>query len=495
MLMFVLWLSVYAVELLITFRPLWLLRRFINPLLIIAVLVSTAVLLPALTLPSQIVISVVALYRITNLLRISKGRMHMYYLQHVVRRTSIVIGTAHIFLFVSLSLLLSYITWYSVFISLMTVVLLVTVGLLFSAIRNVQQLSYYEPNVFLSDRDLPTVTVAIPARNETVDLEQCLKAVLRSNYPKLEVIVLDDCSHAKTSEVIKSFAHDGVRFINGEPPQKRWLAKNQAYQALLTQATGELVMFMGVDVRVRDHTIRNLVNTMYARRKRMLSVLPLRTSLTLKAVFIQPLRYWWELVPPRRIFNRPPVLSSCWIIDKNFLESHGGFNAVSHAILPETYFARKAVRNDEYTFLRSTHELGLTTIKSLTGQKDTAIRVKYPQIRRRLENVMLLTSIEILFLILPLIAVIYGASTSSMVVIFGILIYLALIATHATVLTATDPGNVIRGLVTFPVALASDVALHLVSMYKYEFGSVVWKGRNVCVPVMHVYPKLPAIKD
>jgi hypothetical protein len=30
-------------------------------------------------------------------------------------------------------------------------------------------------------------------------------------------------------------------------------------------------------------------------------------------------------------------------------------------------------------------------------------------------------------------------------------------------------------------------------MYKYEFREVIWKERNVCVPVMHVTPHLPKI--
>jgi len=70
------------------------------------------------------------------------------------------------------------------------------------------------------------------------------------DYPKLEIIVLDDCSQNKhTPEIIRSFAHDGVRFIQGEHPKPTWLAKNQAYDRLAQESSGEFILFCGVDVR------------------------------------------------------------------------------------------------------------------------------------------------------------------------------------------------------------------------------------------------------
>jgi hypothetical protein len=29
------------------------------------------------------------------------------------------------------------------------------------------------------------------------------------------------------------------------------------------------------------------------------------------------------------------------------------------------------------------------------------------------------------------------------------------------------------------------------SMWAYEFGSVIWRGRNICLPVVDIVPKLP----
>lgn len=494
MVMLIIWSSVYIAELLQTFRPFWMVRRFLAPIVIVSIIASTILILPLVTPLFKIIISILAVYRIFNLVRIVKGRMHPYYLQYVSRRTSFWIATIHIVLFCVLSLVLSYVSVIEFFSLLSYFLTIVTLLMVIVVSRNISKMSYEQPSAFLADRHLPTVTVAVPARNETSDLEFCLKSILQSDYPKLEIIVYDDCSHQATSEVIKKFAHDGVRFIKGDAPQKRWLPKNQACQSLLEHSTGELVMFTGVDVRVQNNTVRDTVNTMYCKRKRMLSILPLRQNPSVKSVFIQPLRYWWELVPPRRVFNRPPVLSTCWIIDREFILSLGGFTAVSHAILPEVYFAKKAVETDDYSFIRSDDELGLMTAKAIEGQRSTAIRVKYPQLRRRIENVLLVSWLLLGLLFIPPAAVLYGISSTNVILVAsGLLTYIAVLSIHSVVLLVTDPKNLRKGLLTYPVAMVAEIVLGYASMYQYEFGTVEWKGRNVCIPVMHVYPKLPNI--
>jgi hypothetical protein len=39
--------------------------------------------------------------------------------------------------------------------------------------------------------------------------------------------------------------------------------------------------------------------------------------------------------------------------------------------------------------------------------------------------------------------------------------------------------------------MVAELVLGLTSMFKYEFSTVIWKDRNICIPVMHVIPKLP----
>src|ERR1700759_1043342 len=102
--------------------------------------------------------------------------------------------------------------------------------------------NHFKMKTILSDskmlKDLPSVSVCIPARNETHAMSQCLERVIASTYPKLEVIVLDDSSVDDTSVLIKAYAHAGVRFVEGSRLPKGWLGKNHALQGLLHEASG-----------------------------------------------------------------------------------------------------------------------------------------------------------------------------------------------------------------------------------------------------------------
>ena len=361
-----------------------------------------------------------------------------------------------------------------------------------STLRTIRRMTVTPSQGKLADKDLPTVTVAIPARNETKDLEDCLRTIVASDYPKLEIIVLDDCSQLPTADVIKSFAQDGVRFIPGKPPAKRWLAKNQAYQALYEHASGDVIVFCGVDVRLGVSAVREIVYQLLERNKRMIGVLPLRRHASLEDSYIQPMRYWWEIALPRRVFNRPAMLSTCWAIYREDIHGLGSFKAVSRSVMPEQYFARELVAHDGYSFLRSSANLDVTTAKSLTEQRRTALRLRYPQLRKRPEWVYALLLGYGFFLIWPLLGwpVLYLTDGPWKTTLISVLF---LVLTHVQILRISDPANTLFAAVTLPVAVITDFVLVVYSMLKYEFFSVFWKERNICLPVMHVYPSLPRL--
>ncbi len=76
-----------------------------------------------------------------------------------------------------------------------------------------------------SDADLPTISLCYPARNETVRIAETLTAALASTYPKLEILVVDDCSQDSTRKLCASLLMNGIRFIEGKQPKANWLGK------------------------------------------------------------------------------------------------------------------------------------------------------------------------------------------------------------------------------------------------------------------------------
>lgn len=444
----------------------------------------------------SVLLAVLSLYRLLNMMRVVEERMHAEYLRHATRTTSFSLIGMQI---VTVVAWWGWNTWHTTGRVAWTVVaglqLVVALLLLVSVARNLKKTAWPESDKHYSDKELPTVTVAIPARNETEDLQQCLQTVIASDYPKLEVIVLDDCSQIKrTPEIIKQFAHDGVRFIQGEAPSDTWLPKNQAYDRLAREASGEYILFAGVDTRFAPHSVRRLVATLLTRKKQMVSVLPERQKSAYgQFSLIQAMRQWWELAPPRRLFNRPPVLSSCWVIQRQALHKTGGFVAVARSIVPEAYFAKALVGADGYSFLRAGLGLGIESSKTTRDQRDTATRMRYPQLHRRPEQVALASLGELIVLLGPFVLAIGGfwlpidplphalaAAASALLVI-----------TYELVVRSTKVNSFWLGIVGQPLAVLTDIGLLHYSMWKYEFSIVEWKGRNICIPAMHVVPHLP----
>ncbi len=65
---------------------------------------------------------------------------------------------------------------------------------------------------------------------------------------------------------------------------------------------------------------------------------------------------------------------------------------------------------------------------------------------------------------------------------------LCLLVTYAMVAVGARLANPWYGWLLMPVAFATDLALLHISFWKYEFSSIEWKGRNVCIPVMRMEP-------
>lgn len=471
-------------------------QRFMAALAIASGLGGSIMLLALNFNLASVLIMFLSVYRAVNLGRLLERRMHNQYLQHSFRGSSLrLIGY-------QLLVVAAYGLWNLYGLAFHKDSIMLTASALIAVISG---LIFYQTFVSLiksrrfasgrqiASQELPTLSVLIPARNETNGLTQCLEAVIASTYPKLEIIVLDDCSQDKTPEIIKSLAHDGVRFISGQAVPDTWLAKNFAYRQLAQEATGEILLFMGVDVRMTPASIELLIEELIISRCDMLSVMPKRQGQSLVGAILQPMRYWWQVAIPPSISGHPPVLSTCWLILKKQLDKQGGFESSKRAIEPEA--ALSAALAHRYRFVWADNTIGITTIKSIPEQLATAIRSRYPQLHRRPERVALLSLFELTVLCLPFIVLILGLFGSVEVNVWRLLTVSALLlfGSHLAITFLTNPRIWPLAVFSFPIIVLAECFATNLSMYKYEFSVVEWKGRNICLPVMHVVPSLPRL--
>ena len=426
------------------------------------------------------VMAVISLYRLFNIARWGFSRLPPVHLLKVVRLSTFKLTIAQVLVvgvvwFGAHFRFLGHVAW----LGLAVVQLLAAAIILISTRRHFQaskRINDVQPS---DDQHLPTLTVAIPARNETESLNQCLMSLVACNYPKLEVLVLDDQSTTtRTPEIIRAFAHDGVMFMAGQLPPSGWLAKNYAYQQLLEAANGDVVLFCGADTRFEPQSLRFLVASLVSRQKTLESVVP-KNVIAPKVAgrILQPLRYAWEICLPRRYVRQPPVLSTCWLAERSFLVKHGGFKAVMGSVIVEEYFARQAIRDDGYSFFRYD---GILSAKTPDEQLETAIRVRYPQLHHRPEAVAAVTLAELALIIAALPLMITALLVSAWPV-FAVSLAAACLYSYiyGRIVWLTYRRTIAGSVWLWPAAMVADIWLLQLSMYRYEFGKVYWRGRLV----------------
>jgi cellulose synthase/poly-beta-1,6-N-acetylglucosamine synthase-like glycosyltransferase len=107
----------------------------------------------------------------------------------------------------------------------------------------------------------PFVSVIMPARNEADTIESALGMRCESDYPDLELIVVNDRSDDDTGVIADRIAvNDGrVRVIHVDALPEGWLGKLHAMQVGAQAARGEWLLFSDADVHVKPGTLRRVI--------------------------------------------------------------------------------------------------------------------------------------------------------------------------------------------------------------------------------------------
>lgn len=107
-------------------------------------------------------------------------------------------------------------------------------------------------------RKYPMVTVAIPAYNEESTIAKTLYSVLKSNYPKekLEVVVINDGSTDKTSDVVKKIMkrHDNIILL-----EQKNKGKAAALNHCLRKCKGEFFACVDADTTINRNALISII--------------------------------------------------------------------------------------------------------------------------------------------------------------------------------------------------------------------------------------------
>lgn len=182
----------------------------------------------------------------------------------------------------------------------------------------------YKPKLF-SDKELPTVTVAIPAYNEENSIEDTIKSILKSDYPKdkLEILVIDNNSTDNTLKLAKKFEKFGVKVL-----QEKKKGKGHALNLAIKKSTGEIFFSMDADTFVEPHSVKEMAR--HFKNKDVMCVSPAIVVYKPKTILqlIQHAEYLFGLFL-RKAFSSVNALhitpGAFSAYRKSFFKKHGGY--------------------------------------------------------------------------------------------------------------------------------------------------------------------------
>ena len=203
-------------------------------------------------------------------------------------------------------------------------------------------------------RGAPLVSVIIPARNEARNIATCLASVRASDWPRLEIIVVDDASTDGTGELARraGAGDDRVRVIDAPPLPDGWFGKPWACVTGATSARGDVLLFADADTRHASDLIPRAISYMGRIRADLLSVAGAQELGTFWERVVQPQLFGmlvnWiggtEGVTNARRAEAVMANGQCFFMTRTAYDAIGGHAAVRHAVAEDVMIAQHAFR-------------------------------------------------------------------------------------------------------------------------------------------------------
>lgn len=233
--------------------------------------------------------------------------------------------------------------------------------------------------VLTRDRDLPRVSVIVPARNEAVNIGTCVATLLDTRYLDCEVVVVDDRSTDGTLEVAQALAErsDGrLRIIHGAPLPPGWVGKPWACWQGYLVARGDVLLFTDADTRHGPTLLGHAVAALEQERADMISVVPHQVLSTFWERVIMPQVLTVILarfLDARRVNQarrpRDVVANGQFIlVSREAYEAVGGHESVKGEIVEDLHLAQRFAESGRRVFLGWAEDLMETRMYRSVGE-------------------------------------------------------------------------------------------------------------------------------
>jgi Glycosyl transferase family 2 len=113
----------------------------------------------------------------------------------------------------------------------------------------------------LQDADCPSVSILFAARDEAQKLPGALGTFLTLDYPRLEIVAVDDRSEDATGSILANGAreHSRLKYSRVDSLPSGWLGKPHALQQAYECSSGEWLVFTDADVHFAPDLLRRSI--------------------------------------------------------------------------------------------------------------------------------------------------------------------------------------------------------------------------------------------
>ena len=323
------------------------------------------------------------------------------------------------------------------------------------------------------------VSVLIPARNEEENIGKCLNFILAQDYENIEVLVLDDQSNDRTSEIVKSFSekHKNIFCFDGEILPQAWTGKNWACYQLSQKAKGDYLLFIDADVELAPKAISSALKIMEDKKAKMLSVFPTQRIKSFGEWLIVPLMNWLLLsfLPLKQVYsskNKSFIAANGQFIlwYKEIYFSIGGHQQVANAVVEDMELARRAKQKSKIITLLGGNVIFCRMYSNFTEAFKGFSKNFYPGFN--LSPIIFLSFVIILFFLFEVSSVF--ALTDSKYLIVVVLIVLSRI-----LISKMSNQNLFLNVILHPIQMILMLVLGINSVMSTKLGYAAWKGRKL----------------
>ncbi len=207
--------------------------------------------------------------------------------------------------------------------------------------------------VYTDGRELPLISILVPARNEEANIANCIECLIKQDYANYEIIIIDDNSTDKTYEIAINYAnkYPNIKVLKCPEKPEGWLGKSYALHYGVQQAKGNYFAFIDADVTLSNKIISKAYWFLNEHRAAMISLLPTLVNRTFWEHTIQPVMGFMIVLSfPHHLVNNPKssrvVANGQFILfERDAYFKIGGHEAIKSELVEDVELARLVKKN------------------------------------------------------------------------------------------------------------------------------------------------------